>query len=104
MSKYKTEFPDYDDTLWFHLRTLQTYGHFEDVSYHNDCCPLFQNDKLKLRIWIDYRERDKRESNSRHRYAVQSAMNELGDWKDEGDYDDWYEVVEKVREHYARQS
>ena len=49
---YKTEFPDYDDTLSF------PEGWVDD-SWHNDVCPKFI--KGNVLIWCDYKDFDRRE-------------------------------------------
>lgn len=49
---YKTEFPDYDDTLSF------PEGWVDD-SWHNDVCPKFT--KGNVLIWCDYKDFDRRE-------------------------------------------
>lgn len=83
------EFPTYDQTA---LPAIPEG--FEDVSWHNDTCPMFQHDGAGLALFIDFRDRKDREFQERDRFAVKRmTMGEDG-WEltDEGEYfasDDW---------------
>jgi hypothetical protein len=61
---YQTEFPDYTDAL------PALPAGFVDTSWHNDSCPSFTHDGLKLRIAIDYVDAAKREMGDGPRFYV----------------------------------
>jgi hypothetical protein len=65
MSDYKSEFPNYDDTL-----TLPTG--WVDTSWHNDACPSFQKvfGDVTFRIYCDYKDMELRENPSWTRFGV----------------------------------
>lgn len=53
---FQIEFPDYP------LADMPTMpAGFVDTSWHNDTCPSFHNAALRLTIWIDYVDVEKRE-------------------------------------------
>lgn len=56
-TSYRTEFPDYGE-LDFTLPTG-----FVDRSWHNDACPAWEHDGLRLRIMADYRDQSLSEVN-----------------------------------------
>lgn len=62
---YKTEFPDYDDTL------PEIEG-FVDDSWHNDSCPKLIKDLgyTIVTLWCDYKDLDKREYEGAPRYSI----------------------------------
>lgn len=62
MSHYLKEFPDYD-------APLPTLEGFSDDSWHNDTCPSLVNPALGLKLWCEYVNEDKRESEGA-RYAL----------------------------------
>ena len=49
MTSFKVEFPDYPAG---DLPTLP--AGFVDQSWHNDACPSFVNEALKVQLYIDY--------------------------------------------------
>ena len=56
MTTYRDEFPDFPEADM----PAMPEG-FTDSSWHNDVCPSIQNEKLGLRIFIDYVDVDQRE-------------------------------------------
>ena len=88
MSLYKTEFPNFDDTL-------RIPKGFEDCSYHNDMMPhveqLFTRDgvEVSIAIWQDYIDPNKREESFGYRFILQIEVNsdavftyKTNDWSD----------------------
>jgi hypothetical protein len=65
MSDYKSEFPDYDDTLIFPAG-------WEDISWHNDACPSFIKvfGDVTFRIYCDYKDMQKRDCPDWTRFGV----------------------------------
>jgi len=62
---YKTEFPDFDDTI--------SFDGFTDTSWHNDMCPSFHYDLghgVGIRVWVDYKDKSLRESQDYPRFSV----------------------------------
>jgi len=52
---YKKEHPDWIAPSDFNLNELEKLG-FEDISWHNDGCPFFENEKQGLNLHVDYQE------------------------------------------------
>ena len=50
---YKEEHPDWIAPSDFNLDELEKLG-FEDISWHNDGCPFFENEKHGLNLHVDY--------------------------------------------------
>ena len=65
MSDYKSEFPNYDDTLTF------PEG-WEDISWHNDACPSFVRKfgDVEFRIFCDFVDPDMREMQGALRFVI----------------------------------
>jgi hypothetical protein len=65
MSYYKSEFPNYDDTLNFPEGWV-------DTSWHNDACPSFGKafGDVKYRIFCDYKDMQKRDCPDWTRFGV----------------------------------
>jgi hypothetical protein len=65
MSNYMTEFPDYDDTL------ILPEG-WQDISWHNDARPCFENriGEIAFVIFCDYKDSDRREMKGEPRFVV----------------------------------
>lgn len=95
---YKTEFPDYDDNLDWHIETVPD---FEDASWHNDACPKFESLKLGCIIWLDYRALDKRETGSNStRYALSTTYDGPVDILSSNDWVDIVRRVDEMRREY----
>lgn len=43
---------------------------WEDVSWHNDVCPRFENEELLLAVWVDYDDPDERKQDDWKKYTV----------------------------------
>lgn len=91
---YTKEFPDFQTNAMPEL----PQGFF-DQSWHNDTMPSFTNEKLGLKVWIDYAEPERREDPSGKRFALQQVSDD-----DESEdlllSDSWPEVlamIESVR-------
>jgi len=52
---YKEEHPDWIAPSDFRLDELEKLG-FKDISWHNDACPFFENEKCGLNLHVDYQE------------------------------------------------
>ena len=52
---YKKEHPDWIAPSDFRLDELQKLG-FEDISWHNDECPFFENEKCGFNLHVDYQK------------------------------------------------
>lgn len=97
---YRTEFPDFGE-----LDVVIPAG-FEDTSWHNDACPSFTKTfmdtdgfvSMYLRIWVDYKDSDKRQTpkgSSRFVLEVLSADYEHIECSEASD--DWRDIVEALR-------
>lgn len=65
LTKLVREFPDFD------LATLPALPEgFVDHSWHNDVCPCFRYEKLRLTLWIDYADPAKRELKATCRFGL----------------------------------
>ncbi len=84
---YQKEFPDFDPA------TMPAIPRgFDDVSWHNDACPSFQNEASGLIIFIDYADKSLSELPSVPRFSLSEI-----DPEEEGDTgiaasDDWSEI------------
>ena len=58
---YKEEHPDWIAPSDFNLDELEKLG-FEDISWHNDGCPFFENEKHGLNLHVDYPQEHYRET------------------------------------------
>ena len=94
---YKDEFPDYDAELW-------VPNGFVDASWHNDACPhveknLFASPAFDLRveIWQDYKDIDKREYDHgcRYMFVIRANGSEIFTYGT----DNLYEIKEIVIEN-----
>lgn len=84
---YQTEFPDFDPATMPAIP-----AGFDDVSWHNDACPSFQNEASGLIIFIDYADKSLSELPSVPRFSLSEI-----DPEEEGDTgiaasDDWSEI------------
>lgn len=61
---YRSEFPD------FGTLDVPIPAGFKDQSYRNDVCPKFASDARGLVIWVDYKNRSKREWPDSKRFSV----------------------------------
>lgn len=52
---YKEEHPEWIAPTDFRLDELEKLG-FEDISWKNDGCPFFENEKHGLNLHVDYQE------------------------------------------------
>lgn len=80
---YLTEFPHYDDTL-------PLPEGYEDMSWHNDCCPHIEralDPVMSVAIWCDFKEYSKRESGAMFRFTV--ALQDDIQKEDKGYFDDF---------------
>lgn len=58
---YETEFPTYDNGVAF--RELATrLPTWDDMSWHNDACPCFENKSGDWILWVDFADKEKREA------------------------------------------
>jgi hypothetical protein len=101
---YKDQFRDYDDDLTMHFASLNSIGgNFTDESYHNDLCPLACSDDLNLRIWIDYKDLNNRDSISHeNRYTLEHHETDdiVGNDCIICETNDWVEVLQFVAERF----
>lgn len=49
---------------------LLTDPNWEDVSWHNDVCPRWENKELQLAVWVDHHEPECREYEDWKQYTV----------------------------------
>lgn len=52
---------------------------WEDVSWHNDVCPRFENYDLMLAVWVDYDTVEEREYEEWKKYTVVELVERLND-------------------------
>ena len=64
---YRTEFRDYP----IHDMPALPNG-FVDASYCNDVCPHFDNEAMRISVWIDYPDKAQREYPEVKRFTVHS--------------------------------
>ena len=69
---WKDEFPEYKEEM----KNISIPAEFDDVSWHNDASPCFENTKLKLRLWIDRVDPKKRVSDPQCQYLIFKYENE----------------------------
>lgn len=83
------EFPDFDQT------TLPAIpAGFEDVSWHNDSCPSFLNEKAGLIIFTDYADPALREFEEGPRFNLNTWDNGNCDTLRESD--DWQDILDAI--------
>ena len=56
LEQYQTEFPDFELDV-----ELPEGFEWVDASWHNDTCPSWTDHENNLKLWIDYKDTDKRE-------------------------------------------
>ena len=100
---YRKEFPDFPES---DMPAIPEG--FKDVSWHNDAMPSFTNPDLRLSIWIDYADPEKREFPEMERFSLHT-VNEDGFIENEAPHvhtDDWNTILHKIsdiREELNRQ-
>lgn len=93
---YRTEFPDFPEADM----PVLPVG-FEDTSWANNSAPSFQNDEMRISVWIDFANPEQSEwsedraSGGMKRFAVNLLDAELAPTNDMADLetDDWNEVL-----------
>jgi hypothetical protein len=88
---YRTEFPG------FVLGNIEIPAGFVDQSWKNDACPSWQNDFLRLRLWIDFEKPEERDADGARRFLLQTITR----WDDDSpetiyDGDKYATVLELV--------
>ena len=99
--RFRMEFPD------FPVEDMpQIPAGFEDWSWHNDACPSFTDESRRLRLWIDYREPEKRDLAGAHRFMLTRLTSE----RDPDEYedvltesDDYSEILEAIASHSTQE-
>jgi len=87
---YREEFPDFDPA---DMPAIP--DGFDDVSWHNDTCPSFLNDRAGLIIFVDFADPDRREFPECPRFT-------LGVWdggstgESIADGDDWQVIIDAL--------
>lgn len=90
---YRTEFPDFDPATMPAIP-----AGFEDESWHNDACPSFHHEGLRLTIWVDYADPQHRDSADSTRFAL-IRTDEERTWLGElVDSDDWSDILAGIEE------
>ena len=91
---FKEEFPDFDPA---DMPAIP--AGFDDVSWHNDMCPSFLNERAGLIIFVDYAEPAKREFPECPRFSVATWDN--GACETTMDSEEWADVLAHVRSALA---
>lgn len=97
MRTVKTEFPDYDGVLPY-------IAGYEDTSWHNDACPSIEKDYgngVRVRIWCDYVDPERRESNGYTRFGVVAYSPTDEEGSDMLSTDHFHLVIERVAQFEA---
>lgn len=97
MRTVKTEFPDYDGELPY-------IAGYEDSSWHNDACPSIEKDYgngVRVRIWCDYADPERRESNGYTRFGVVAYSPTDENGSDMLSTDSFHLVFERVAQFEA---
>lgn len=93
---YQTEFPDFNPP---DMPTIPEG--FEDTSWRNDSAPSFTNKTLRLRLFVDFADRNQREIPESERFSVSEELDDAT-----GDVllatDDWAEIVAFVEARLAK--
>lgn len=92
MRTYRTEFPDFDPA------TMPIIPAWLDTSWHNDTCPSFQSETV--RIFIDYADPQQREIAESVRYSVHANDNAMADVLFYAD--DWLAILAFVDAYEGR--
>jgi hypothetical protein len=90
---YKTEFPDYDDTI-----TLP--NGWVDSSWHNDVSPSIEKQvgDIKYKIWCDFKDPDKREVGGKQFTVATYDSNEFEHLQDLAEFDTFADAINFVNE------
>lgn len=96
---YQIEFPNYpvDD-----MPALPEG--WTDTSWHNDACPSFQNQALRLQVWIEFKNPADREYGDEIKRFGLYNIDEDGGISDDTaiiETDDWQAVLEAVAQRAA---
>ena len=97
MRTVKTEFPDYDGVL-------PHIAGYEDSSWHNDACPSIEKNYgtgVRVRIWCDYADPERRESNGYTRFGVVAYSPTDENGSDMLSTDSFHLVIERVAQFEA---
>jgi len=90
---YKTEFPDYPENDMPRV----PIG-FDDVSWHNDAMPRFENEALGLTLWVDYRDPEQRETPDGKRFLLVNTEHDTSDVELE-ESDDMADIESAIEAH-----
>lgn len=96
LEHYEVEFPD------FGKLDVEIPEGFDDISWHNDVCPSWTNEKQTLRIWIHPKKREDREwaEGDRFALALYEPEGEGDCWvKDLATSENWEDILEAVKIH-----
>ena len=62
---YQIEFPNFDASAMPEIP-----ADFVDCSWHNDVCPSFYNEKLRMTLYVDYADKLLREFTDSERFTL----------------------------------
>jgi hypothetical protein len=94
---YQQEFPEYDPATMPALPEG-----WLDTSWRNDACPSYQNEALRLQVWIDFEKPEDRAYGDEIKRFGLYNITEDGCIEDDTAIiatDDWEEVLAAVKRH-----
>lgn len=91
------EFPDYDDLRLENI--IIPYG-FVSSCWHNDCSPSIINSARGIKIYIDYKDINRREIFNEYRFAIYTYCVEDDQYYCDCETNDWNDVVDKLDREY----
>lgn len=94
MRNYKNQFDNYP--IENEAKKLISIG-FQDTSWGNDVCPSFENEKLKIRVWVDHSDSELREISGYHQYAIAKLNNDLEPIETLLETDDFQEIIDFIK-------